>query len=62
MEFPSSTVTSGKANFVTKRITISFSMAINEDSMAAADELADYTEKDASKVDLVITPKQPKLL
>jgi hypothetical protein len=58
MEFPSATVTSVKANFATKRITIAFTLAINEDSMEAAEELADYTEKDAGKVDLVFTPRQ----
>jgi len=58
MEFPSTTVTSVKANFATKRITIAFTLAINEDSMKAADTLAQYTEKDAGPVDLVITPRQ----
>jgi ABC-type amino acid transport system permease subunit len=47
MEFPSTTVTSVKANFATKRITIAFSMAINEGSMENADTLAQYTGKDA---------------
>lgn len=61
MEFPSATVTSVKANFATKRITIAFTLAINEDSMATADELAEYTKKDAGKVDLIITPRQPPL-
>jgi len=58
MEFPSTTVTSVKANFATKRISIAFSMAINEGSMENADTLAQYTGKDAGPVDLVITPRR----
>jgi hypothetical protein len=58
MEFPAATVTSVKANFATKRITVAFTLAINEGSMAAADKLAEYTAKDAGPVDLVITPRQ----
>jgi hypothetical protein len=58
MEFPSATVTSVKANFATKRIAIAFTLAINEESMATADELAEYAVKDAGPVDLVITPRQ----
>ena len=61
MEFPSAQVTSVKANFATRRITIAFTLAINEDSMAAADDLAAYTDKDASTVDLNIVPRQPAL-
>ncbi len=61
-EFQTAKVTSVKANFTTKRITIAFSIAINEDSLAAADELAKYIEKDAGTVGLTIVPFQPTLL
>ena len=62
MKFPTVQVTSVKANFATWRITIAFTLAINEDSMAAAAELAKYAIKSAGAVGLSITPLQPPLL
>lgn len=47
-----------KADVAKKEFTISFTVALDEQSLATAQELAGYTSLEAGPVDLKITPYQ----
>ena len=62
MEFNAAAVKSIKANLASKEISITFSIALNDENMLAAEILAVYTEKNAGKVDVTIGRRWSPLL
>jgi spore maturation protein SpmB len=58
MEFPQAKVKSIKADLVNKEITISFTVSLNDDSQAAAENLSQYVDKDMGKVEVRVIPQQ----
>ena len=61
MDFPITNATSIKADIAKGQTSITFKMAINEENMKTADQLAQYVDNDHGKLELRITPKQPQL-
>jgi hypothetical protein len=61
MEFPSAHVKAVKADIAAGELTISFRLAINEQSMETADLLGTYVGKDGSMVEVEVIPVQPAL-
>jgi hypothetical protein len=61
MEFPGCKVKSVKADIANGELTISFGMTLNDDSLAAAEALGLYVDKDAGKVEVRVIPNQPPL-
>jgi hypothetical protein len=62
MEFPNARVKSVRADIGSGEITISFSLALNDDSLEAAKELAFYDDKDQGQVGVTVIPQQPALM
>ncbi|TRZ51170.1 hypothetical protein D4S03_05525 [bacterium] len=62
MKFQQCKVKSIKADIANGELTISFGMAIDDDSMETAERLAIYVGKDASKVEVRVVPQQPPLV
>jgi hypothetical protein len=58
MEFPQAKIKSIKANLVAREITITFTVAINADSQAAAENLCQYVDRDMGHVDVSMVPQQ----
>jgi len=61
MEFPNCKVKAVKADIAADELTISFRMAINEESMDVADLLSTYAGKDGGQVEVRVIPNQPAL-
>jgi hypothetical protein len=62
MEFKNVEVKSVKANIGNKELTLTFALALDEASLAEAQELAVYDDKEHGRVDLTIVPKMPPLI
>jgi len=62
MEFPFIKIKAVKANYATRRGSITPDFPISDESEAAAEELAAYIGKDGSLVEVRFIPQQPPLL
>lgn len=58
MEFPYCKVKTVKADIANGDLTVSFSMKLNDDTLAAAEALGLYVDKDAGEVELRVIPRQ----
>ena len=61
MQFPSCLVKSVKADIANGKLTISFSLPLNDETMREAETLGSYMDKHQGEVDLLITPQQVPL-